>query len=173
MTTTAGVYFSRRYLAQCYASLVSRLAVCSTVGQVWAITERLDQLDALLERTQGEAMTADPIRDKVNAYAAATDFDRGDLGDDRERHVRPGQVWADANPRQAGRTLRVERIECHILQVGSLLAEVPHAVCTVLTRADGDDRRTGHQVTIRVSRMRPTSTGYRLVTDVPTEVAEP
>lgn len=60
MTTTPGVHLSRRYLAQCYASLVSRLAICSTVGQVWAVTERLDALDALLDRTQGDAMTADP-----------------------------------------------------------------------------------------------------------------
>lgn len=51
MTTTPGVHLSHHHLAQCYAVLVSRLATCSTVGQVWAITRELDVLDALLDAT--------------------------------------------------------------------------------------------------------------------------
>jgi hypothetical protein len=79
--------------------------------------------------------------------------------------VRPGQVWADNDPRSAGRTLRVESIT------------VGRAVCTVLTNSDsvqalldsaagyrGRDVR-GNTVEIEVSRFRPTSTGYRLTID--------
>ncbi len=64
------------------------------------------------------------------------------------RHrVRVGQIWADNDARMAGRTLRVDRVELH-------------------TFTSGPRGRVGKQVTIRVSRMRPT-TGYQLVTDVP------
>jgi hypothetical protein len=83
-----------------------------------------------------------------------------------EHHVRPGQVWADNDARSEGRTLRVERIE--IRTFGELVGDVPLAVCTVLTPPDNYPQgRVGKQVTIRVSRMRSTSNGYRLVTDVP------
>lgn len=85
------VHLSRRYLAQCYASLVSRLAICSTVGQVWAVTERLDALDALLERTQGEAMTT--ISNEYVVRYQDTDLvdEFTDLGDALEwMHVHPG-----------------------------------------------------------------------------------
>jgi len=83
-------------------------------------------------------------------------------------HVRPGQIWEDCDARAKGRTLRVDRIETHTFQAGGITGLVPHAVCTVLTPpANAGHRRIGHQVTIRVSRMRPTSTGYRLVTDMP------
>lgn len=86
-----------------------------------------------------------------------------------EGAVRVGQVWADNDKRNEGRTIRVDGIEQHWMGVGGLTGQVPHAVCTVLTPADSyPDARTGHQVTIRVSRMRPTSTGYRLVSDGPT-----
>lgn len=67
--------------------------------------------------------------------------------------VKPGQVWADNDPRSAGRTLRVDRIDGD------------RAVCTVLT--DADQRRSGAESTVgnatRISlkRFRPTSTGYR------------
>lgn len=71
--------------------------------------------------------------------------------------VKPGQVWADNDQRSAGRTIRVDRIEGD------------KAVCTILTNRDaadlndwGTDMR-GRQVRIKVSRFRPTSTGYRLV----------
>lgn len=84
--------------------------------------------------------------------------------------VRVGQVWTDADYRNAGRTLRVDTISDG------------RAVCTILTNADGhqrllDDKRgsyggqdmRGKTVRIRLDRFRPTSTGYRLVTDVPKE----
>lgn len=77
--------------------------------------------------------------------------------------VRPGQVWADNDPRSEGRTLRVERIE------GT------KAVCTVLTNmtpSQADLRRgvlvtdmRGKTTRIALARFRPTRTGYRLVRD--------
>lgn len=83
--------------------------------------------------------------------------------------VRAGQVWADCDPRNAGRTLRVARFEYHTFTArGVPDGQVPYAVCTVLTQPDQRPwALTGHQVTIRVSRMRPTSNGYRLVEDAP------
>lgn len=88
--------------------------------------------------------------------------------------VKPGQVWADNDPRSAGRTLRVDAIEDG------------KAVCTVLTmsdeaaedlRAQGQLIKSGRGVggypllrstvgkTVRISlkRFKPTSTGYRLI----------
>ena len=84
--------------------------------------------------------------------------------------VRPGQVWADNGKRSEGRTLRVERI------VQDPRMGRPVAVCTVLTNSDRvqaeadwwgvkshfKDTR-GTTVRIAVNRIRPTSTGYRLV----------
>lgn len=80
--------------------------------------------------------------------------------------VRVGQVWADNDPRVAGRTLRVDAIE------GG------KATCTVLTNDDDtqalidnplrapwanrSDRR-GRETRISLSRFKPTSTGYRLI----------
>lgn len=80
-----------------------------------------------------------------------------------------GQVWADTNKYEVGRTLRVEEV-----------AE-GFAICVVLTNADrvqreldrADYRMTNHfrdrrgvKTRIRVDRFRPTSTGYRLIKDV-------
>ena len=78
--------------------------------------------------------------------------------------VNPGQIWADNDPRSAGRTLRVDRIE------GG------KAVCTTLTnvdstqwRIDRDDRTArdmrGRTTRISLARFRPTSTGYRPMED--------
>lgn len=86
--------------------------------------------------------------------------------------VRPGQMWADNDPRAAGRTLRVDSIDGD------------KAVCTVLTNTDEtqayidapaskptymqsaySDRR-GKQTRVSMCRFKPTSTGYRLVQDV-------
>jgi hypothetical protein len=75
--------------------------------------------------------------------------------------VKPGQIWADNDPRSAGRTLRVERIENG------------KAVCTVLTNITPSkedlrrgvlvsDRR-GETTRISLARFKPTSSGYRLV----------
>ncbi|MBB2749213.1 UNVERIFIED_ORG: hypothetical protein FHR35_009126 [Microbispora rosea subsp. rosea] len=78
--------------------------------------------------------------------------------------VQPDQVWADNDRRCAGRTLRVDSVDS------------VHAYCTVLTNPTETqrllDRGTigvrdtrGNKVRILLSRMRPTSTGYRLVTE--------
>jgi hypothetical protein len=71
--------------------------------------------------------------------------------------VRPGQIWADADPRAASRhrTLRVEFVDSR------------YAYC--ITVDPGTHRRWGvsRKTRIAIDRMRPTSTGYRLVTDVP------
>jgi hypothetical protein len=77
--------------------------------------------------------------------------------------VRPGQVWADNDPRSAGRTIRIDAIE---------RSDTPYAedcaVVTTLTPARNVGR-VGHQTRIAIRRFRPTSTGYRLITDTPTE----
>lgn len=84
--------------------------------------------------------------------------------------VRPGQIWADNDKRNEGRTLRVETIT-HV-------DGKPHTVrCTILTNTNEvqasldavgqriySDAR-GKQTHIRLDRMRPTSTGYRLIQD--------
>ncbi len=83
--------------------------------------------------------------------------------------VEPGQVWADNDPRAAGRTLRVDTIDGD------------KAICTVLTNTNEtqayldrpdtkpaymagaySDRR-GTQTRVALKRFAPTSTGYRLV----------
>jgi hypothetical protein len=71
--------------------------------------------------------------------------------------VEPGQVWADSDPRSAGRTLRIERID------GG------KAVCTILTNSDATNVDSPHQRDMRgkttrisLTRFKPTSTGYRL-----------
>lgn len=83
--------------------------------------------------------------------------------------VRAGQVYADCDPRNAGRTLRVDSFAYGNPRAGSGDDHrVPYAVCTVLTQPENRPwALTGRQVTIRVSRMRPASNGYRLVEDAP------
>lgn len=82
--------------------------------------------------------------------------------------VKPGQIWADNDWRSAGRTLRV------------LSVDETHAVCEVVTNDDDTqdhldnpsrapwyrpgDRR-GKQTRIMLRRFKPTSTGYRLVSE--------
>jgi hypothetical protein len=85
--------------------------------------------------------------------------------------VKPGQVWADNDWRAKGRTLRVDDVK------KAQNSERLYALCTVLTnsdtaQADLDERGSvwhtdtrGKKVQIRVDRMRPTSTGYRLLED--------
>lgn len=92
--------------------------------------------------------------------------------------VTPGQVWADNDPRCAGRTVRV--VELDVNARGQQVARV-----VALTNTDTDqaliDRhglasagsqvgrewvpndRRGKVSYIRVDRMRPTSTGWRLL----------
>jgi hypothetical protein len=59
--------------------------------------------------------------------------------------VEVGQVWEDCDRRACGRRLRVEAVFEDLEQVG----------CRV--------ERTGKLTTISISRMKPGSTGYRLV----------
>jgi hypothetical protein len=83
--------------------------------------------------------------------------------------VKPGQIWADNDPRSAGRTLRVGYIE-----------DSGKVVCTVLTNSadaqtaiDGGPNILGYapkdargkRTRIGIARFKPTSTGYRLVQD--------
>lgn len=85
-----------------------------------------------------------------------------------------GQIWADVDRRSAGRTMRVESVEYDARRG----AEV--AVCRLLTNSDTTQQqidkphawytpvdRRGKTTRIAVERMRPTSTGYRLVSEGP------
>lgn len=73
--------------------------------------------------------------------------------------VRPGQVWADADPRAEGRTLRVVQV-----------SEV-RVLCEVVTPytegrlPEARDTR-GRRTRIALDRFRPGARGYRLVQDV-------
>ena len=71
--------------------------------------------------------------------------------------IRVGQVWADNDSRGQGlglRTLKVVAIE---------KGYVHRAICEVLTDWDGEPPQRAREVRIKVDRMRPTSSGYRLV----------
>jgi thioredoxin reductase len=66
--------------------------------------------------------------------------------------VKVGQVWADNDPRSAGRTIKV-------ISVGTNTVR-----CEVLTVATGSStRRLGSTTMISRDRFRPTSNGYRLI----------
>lgn len=84
--------------------------------------------------------------------------------------VKPGQIWADNDPRCSGRTMRVDDIKF------SSRMGCDVAVCTILTNADGRQRKIdqgdpwfrdmrGTQTEVAIRRMRPTSSGYRLVAE--------
>ncbi len=76
--------------------------------------------------------------------------------------VRPGQVWADNDPRNAGRLLRVESVH----PADDHRSE-PYARVTVQKVSRNVTRtEVGEQRTILLRRMRPTRNGYRLVEDV-------
>jgi hypothetical protein len=79
--------------------------------------------------------------------------------------TRVGQIWSDNDSRMAGRMVRVEA-------VGDRDGGV--AVCRVLTNSDSQQQRLdagdptardgrGKLTEIAIRRMRPTSTGWRLV----------
>lgn len=65
--------------------------------------------------------------------------------------VRVGQVWADNDSRSEGRKLMVMAITDG------------KAICSVAW----PDNKTRKRTAIRLDRFKPTSTGYRLVSDVP------
>ncbi len=76
----------------------------------------------------------------------------------REPDVRVGDVWADNDRRQDGRTLKVVHVED-----GKARLQV---VTNRNAWRPGDpwnQDRVGKYVTVSVARMRPTSTGYRLI----------
>ncbi|GEL48577.1 hypothetical protein CHO01_36930 [Cellulomonas hominis] len=98
--------------------------------------------------------------------------------------VRVGQVWADNDPRCAGRTLRV--LEVLTDAAGHEVARLEQLTNSADDQRLIDDAKApgrsrgafvgaqwvpadgrGKVVTVKVRRMRPTSTGYRLVTDAP------
>ncbi|MEU4296407.1 DUF6354 family protein [Kitasatospora aureofaciens] len=72
-----------------------------------------------------------------------------------EQPVRPGQVWADNDKRNVGRTIRIESVDN------------THATVTLVTasRDDIQGARPKRTSRIRLDRFRPTSTGYRLIRD--------
>lgn len=65
--------------------------------------------------------------------------------------VKVGQVWKDCDYRSHGRRIRIVAIEGD------------RAVMAVLK----GDEETGRRVKIRINRLKPCSTGYRLVEDAP------
>ena len=87
--------------------------------------------------------------------------------------VRPGQIWADADPRSAGRTIRVDEIvgdkaRCTVLtnyDETQAYVDNPDSKPTYMANAYRD--RRGKVTTISLKRFVPNSTGYRLVEDAP------
>lgn len=85
--------------------------------------------------------------------------------------VRPGQIWADNDPRMVGRTLQVKSVHlgnatCEVLTNADWVqAELDRAV---LPPAVKDSR--GRTTRIRVARFTDTRTGYRLIRDAPGRV---
>lgn len=77
--------------------------------------------------------------------------------------VKPGQIWADNDPRMKGRTIRVDQIISKLPTSSSDLKL--QARCTVLTKVGGDPVDRPRTVDIAVDRFRPISTGYVLVQD--------
>lgn len=70
--------------------------------------------------------------------------------------IRVGQTWADNDPRCKGRTVKVVAIETGYIR---------RAVCDVVTDRGGNPPNRPREVRIRVDRLHPTSTGYRLVSE--------
>ncbi|MEU4772945.1 hypothetical protein [Micromonospora sp. NPDC023644] len=79
--------------------------------------------------------------------------------------VRPGQVWADNDPRGYGRQIRVIAIEPAQPAKPHHRAVPARALVEQVTARTHDDGQPGRRTRIRLDRFRPTSTGYRLVQD--------
>ena len=76
--------------------------------------------------------------------------------------VRLGQVWADNDPRSAGRHVKVVGFTDYPLGDRTHPRKAVVALCTAdgqVIRVNGKDTRTR----ITIARMRPTSSGYRLI----------
>lgn len=69
-------------------------------------------------------MNDHPIRDRIETYAAEWDFDRGDLGHDRE-HMAPAAFTA----------LRAVTNACDDLDRSDLMAAAVHRIRTAITDA--------------------------------------
>lgn len=88
------------------------------------------------------------------------------------QQVKAGQVWADNDPRAAGRTIRVLNL---VPSRGHGGLNIPdgapprYARCLVLTdrakRYPRSRSTVGRIIWIKLDRFRPTSSGYRLVED--------
>ncbi len=77
--------------------------------------------------------------------------------------VRPGQVWADNDPRAKGRLVRITSVHA---------ADETHSEPYVRVTVERVSRNVakkeaGEQRTIKRRRFRPTRNGYRLVEDAP------
>jgi hypothetical protein len=70
--------------------------------------------------------------------------------------IEVGQTWADNDPRCLGRTVRIVAIERGYIR---------RAICEVVTVGGGEPPSKPREVRIKVDRLHPTSTGYRLVSD--------
>lgn len=68
-------------------------------------------------------------------------------------NVKPGQVWEDVDPRMHGRQFKVRDID------------ETHAT-VVITRPNEQASTTRIVYRIKLTRFKPTSTGYRLIQDV-------
>lgn len=67
--------------------------------------------------------------------------------------VQPGQVWADNDPRANGRRVRIVSVDA------------THATVEVTAGRWGSAPTVGRTSRISLGRFKPTSTGYRLVTN--------
>lgn len=85
--------------------------------------------------------------------------------------VQSGQVWEDV--RAKGRTLRVDSFETHLAyRRGPGYVPERFARCTILTDGAGTHRsQIGKTTLIRLDRLRPTRTGYRLLSNPETDHA--
>lgn len=88
------------------------------------------------------------IRDKVNNYAAATDFDRGDLSDDRE-HMAPAAFVA----------LRYVLHACDELDHSDLMAAAVHRIRTAISTAFDHAEAPAHVRDRRGNHITRTVTG--------------
>lgn len=81
--------------------------------------------------------------------------------------VRVGQVWADNDKRSAGRHLLVVAIEpARPATVGTVPAKAVVEQCDAAGTVHRDGTGRAKRTRVRLDRLKPTSTGYRLVKDV-------
>lgn len=81
--------------------------------------------------------------------------------------VKPGQIWQDCDKRGYGRHIRVEAIEDARPAPDRHSRDVPARAVVVECGIDGRIHGSRPRRTrIRLDRFKPTSNGYRLITDV-------